>query len=147
MSGKSRQESPEPMHSGPSGHALTLDGKESLLALVERTLEYFESDPVADSSGGATYSRAFPVGEALGRQFWERCAQGCGPYGLAMLIEHMVGLPPVTSRNRLQRALFSGFCWQLEQMLRQAAEHRTATHAPRSVGPCEAEEQAGKPPA
>lgn len=136
MSGKSRQESPESLHSGPSGQALPLAGDESLLAMVERIVEYLENDPVADPEGGATYSRAFPVGEAIGRQFWKRCLQGGGPYGLAMLIEHMVELPPVHERNRIQRALFSGFCWQLEQLLRQAAEpgatpNAGCAHAPR----------------
>lgn len=132
MSGNSRQESPEPMHSGPSGHASALDAEESLLALVERTLEYLGHDSANDPGGGTTYSRAFPVGEAIGRQFWERCAHGSGPYGLAMLIEHMVGLPPVTSRTRMQRALFSGFCWQLEQMLRHTAGPGALTHGPGS---------------
>lgn len=136
MSGKSRQETPETPHFGSAGHALSLDGDESLLAMVERILEYLENDPVADPEGGATYSRAFPVGEAIGRQFWKRCLQSGGPYGLAMLIEHMVDLPPVHERNRIQRALFSGFCWQLEQLLRQAAEpgamaSADSAHAPR----------------
>ena len=130
MSGKSRQETPETSHSGPSGHALPLDGDESLLAMVERTLEYLENDPAADPDGNSTYSRAFPVGESIGRQFWKRCSQSGGPYGLAMLIENMVGLPPVHARTRIQRALFSGFCWQLEQLLRQAAEPDAVVLAP-----------------
>ncbi|WP_156004248.1 hypothetical protein [Thiomonas sp. FB-6] len=135
MSGKSRQESPETLYSGSSGHALPLDGDESLRAMVDRTLEYLENDPVADPEGSTTYSRAFPVGEALGRRFWKRCSQSDGPYGLAMLIEHMLGLPPVHAQTRIQRALFSGFCWQLEQRLRQAAEPGATARADRAHAP------------
>ena len=140
MSGKSRQESQARRYSDSSGRVATAEDDESLLAMVERAVESLDRDADPPPRGSTPYARAFPVGEAIGRLFWERCQESEGPYGLAMLIEHMLGLPPASAGDRMRRALFSGFCWQLEQLSHENLRNPDgATHGPLDAS------RAGKP--
>ncbi|WP_297912853.1 hypothetical protein [Thiomonas sp.] len=122
MSGKSPQESQARPYSDSSRRVAVVEDGESLLAMVERAVEYLDRDADPPLQGSSPYARAFPVGEAIGRLFWKRCVESEGPHGLALLIEHMLDLSPATGGDRIRRALYSGFCWQLEQLTHESQQ-------------------------
>lgn len=140
MSGKSRQESQQarPDSESSSRVAMVEDG-ESLLTMVERAVAYLDRDADPARRGSSPYARAFPVGEAIGRLFWKRCVESEGPHGLALLIEHMLDLSPATAADRVRRAMYSGFCWQLEQLTRETL-HKTGCAANRPIDERRAED-------
>ncbi len=122
MSGKSRQESQARPYSESSSRVAMMEDGESLLAMVERAVEYLDRDADPAPRESSPYARAFPVGEAIGRLFWKRCVESEGPHGLALLIEHMLDLSPATAKDRVRRAMYSGFCWQIEQLTRETLQ-------------------------
>ncbi len=118
MSGKSRQQASDL----PFDEAGSLAGcprdPEPLLATLERALDELALE--RQQTAGAresSYARAFPAGEELGRLYGQCSLGSMGPHGLALLIERMLDLPAAVDADPARRALFSGFCWQLEQML------------------------------
>jgi hypothetical protein len=140
MSGKSPQESQAGTYSGSSRRVAVVEDGESLLAMVERAVETLDRNADPPLQGNSPYARAFPVGEAIGRLFWKRCVESEGPHGLALLIEHMLDLSPASGADRVRRALYSGFCWQLEQLTHESL-HKTGDPA---IGPIE-QRRAEKP--
>ena len=117
MSGKSRRQAPEVPADGTGTMARTLDDGEPLLATVERAMDDLAQRARVPRGSATRYAQGFPVGEALGLLYCQRCHDARQPQGLALLIEHMLACSAENEPDSARRALFSGFCWQLEQML------------------------------
>ena len=131
MSGKLRQQAPEPSPGGTASVVKIPDGDEPLLATLERAIDELERG--ARASREAHHEHGFLVGEVLGLVYWRRCRGGEGPHGLALLVERMLAAPAGDESGGARRALFSGFCWQLEQILQAQScaapdAHRETTH-------------------
>ena len=88
-----------------------------LLAMLERALDDLGQVQGPSGRGESAYARGFPVGQALARQYVQRCLESRGPHGLALLVERMLDLPAEQHVDPARKALFAGFCWHLEQLL------------------------------
>jgi hypothetical protein len=118
MSGKSRQKASDLPSDEARGLAGCPQDQEPLLALLERALDELALEQ--QQKGGSrksSYARGFLAGEALGRLYGQCRLGSLGPHGLALLIERMLDLPAAVDGDPVPRALFSGFCWQIEKML------------------------------
>ncbi len=129
MSGKLRQQATEPPPGGTASVTDIPDGDEPLLATLERAID--DVGQCARASREAGHEHGFQVGEVLGLLYWQRCLGGEGPHGLALLIERMLAAPAGDESDGARRALFSGFCWQLERIL--MAQSGAAPHANRET--------------
>lgn len=118
MSGKSRQQASDLPPDGTGSLADCAGDQEPLLAMLGHALDELGLECQATAGARKSiYAQAFPVGEALGRVYGQRCLGSAGPQGLALLIERMLGLSAAVDTDPARRAVFSGFCWQLERIL------------------------------
>lgn len=104
----------------------TAQRRASLSAYIDEAIRQALRDQPAELPNDSTviYHRSFPVGATLADIFAHRAVRDGWPLSLITVIEKLTGasLSRDTPEQAARRAILSGLCWQLTDLLQMGGE-------------------------